>query len=218
MMVKRNSPSNNNRQIHLAIFASGTGTNTKKIIEHFKNNPHIKIEVIVTNKAGAGVLQVAKENNIDQLLISKDQLTNNNIIQDLRKRKIDLIILAGFLLKIPPVLIQAFPKKIINIHPALLPAYGGKGMYGMHVHEAVIANKEKQSGISIHYVDEIYDHGEIIFQATCNIGPADNAKSLAQKIHELEHAHYAAVIETVLKTIKNQNLPPASGIKKQKPS
>ena len=202
-MLRSNGLSNHTHQTNLAIFASGAGSNAKKIIEHFNNNPYVKIVLIVSNKAGAGVIQIAKDNNIDQVVISKDQLINDNyFIKDLEKRKIDLIILAGFLLKIPPALVQAFPKKIINIHPALLPAYGGKGMYGMHVHEAVIANKEKQSGISIHYVDEIYDHGEIIFQATCDIVPGDNADSLAQKIHLLEHTYYPSVIETVLKKQK----------------
>ena len=202
-MLRRNALPDKTHQTNLAIFASGAGSNAKKIIEHFKNNLDVKIELIVSNKAGAGVIQIARDNNIDQVVISKDQLINdNNFIRDLQKRKINLIILAGFLLKIPPALVQAFPKKIINIHPALLPAYGGKGMYGMRVHEAVIANKEKQSGISIHYVDEIYDHGEIIFQATCNIEPGDNAERLAQKIHLLEHDHYPAVIETVLKKQK----------------
>ncbi|MEO8770660.1 MAG: phosphoribosylglycinamide formyltransferase [Ferruginibacter sp.] len=202
-MMLRNAVLNNIHQINLAIFASGAGTNAKKIIEHFKNDHHVKIELIVSNKSGAGVIQIAKDNNIDQVVINKDQLIyDSNFIRDLEKRKIDFIILAGFLLKIPPALIQSFPKKIINIHPALLPAYGGKGMYGMHVHETVIANKEKQSGISIHYVDEIYDHGEIIFQATCNIDPADTAEDLAKKIHLLEYTHYPAVIETVLKNQK----------------
>ncbi len=186
----------------IAIFASGAGSNAKKIIEHFKNNSYVRVGLIVSNKPNAGVIQIARDNNITCMVITKDQLPADSFIQELRKNKIDLIILAGFLLKIPPELIKAFPKKIINIHPALLPAYGGKGMYGNHVHEAVILNEEKQSGISIHYVDEIYDHGEIIFQATCDIAPTDTAESLAQKIHLLEHAHYPSVIEAILKKQK----------------
>lgn len=201
MMNRRHALTATN-QTRLAIFASGAGTNAKRIIEHFRNDPDVKIELIVTNRAGAGVIQVAEGNDIEQLLISKDQLANKPFLDELKNRKIDLIILAGFLLKIPPALIQAFPKKIINIHPALLPAYSGKGMYGMHVHDAVISNKEKQSGISIHYVDEIYDHGEMIFQARCEIDPADTAAGLAQKIHQLEHTHYPHVIESLLKKQK----------------
>lgn len=186
--------------VNIAIFASGAGSNAKKIIKHFKNNNDINIALIVSNKAQAGVLNIARDHNIETLLINKEQPLNSaGFVSALQNRKIDFIVLAGFLLKVPPVLIQAFPKKIINIHPALLPAYGGKGMYGMHVHEAVISNKEKQSGISIHYVDEIYDHGEIIFQASCSIDPGDTAEILAQKIHQLEHGHYPAVIESLLK-------------------
>jgi formyltetrahydrofolate-dependent phosphoribosylglycinamide formyltransferase len=184
---------------HIAIFASGAGSNAKKIIEHFKNNDHIKIRLVITNKANAGVLSIARENNIEYLLLPKSQmLADEHFLGELKKRKIDIIVLAGFLLKIPAGLIHAYPKKIINIHPALLPAYGGKGMYGMHVHEAVISNKEKQSGITIHYVDEIYDHGEIIFQSTCDIRPGDTAEDLAHKIQAMEHRHYPAVIEGIL--------------------
>ncbi len=189
--------------IRIAIFASGAGSNAKKIIEHFKNDRHIKIELIVCNRSNAGVLQVARDNNIEYILVNKTvPLESESFLHELKKRKIGFIILAGFLLKIPPALIHAFQKKIINIHPALLPAYGGKGMYGMHVHEAIISNKEKQSGISIHYVDEIYDHGEILFQAVCDIEPADTAATLAQKIHLLEHHHYPVVIERLLKKQK----------------
>ncbi|MEO7523829.1 MAG: phosphoribosylglycinamide formyltransferase [Ferruginibacter sp.] len=187
---------------HLTIFASGAGSNTKKLIEHFKNNPQIQVGLIVSNKPGAGVLQIADANDIASIVIKKDDLASSNFIDELKKNKTDLIILAGFLLKLPPALIHAFPKKIINIHPALLPLYGGKGMYGDHVHEAVISNKEKQSGITVHYVDEIYDHGETIFQARCNVELTDTADSLAQKIHHLEHAHYPSVIEEIIKKQK----------------
>ncbi|MFT3909513.1 MAG: phosphoribosylglycinamide formyltransferase [Ferruginibacter sp.] len=187
---------------NIAIFASGAGSNAKKIIEHFKKNSHVRVSLIISNKPNAGVIQIAGDNNIACMVITKDQLAAESFIEELRKNKIELVILAGFLLKIPPALIRAFPKKIINIHPALLPSYGGKGMYGNHVHEAVILNEEKQSGITIHYVDEIYDHGEIIFQATCDIKPTDTAESLAQKIHVLEHAHYPSVIEAILKKQK----------------
>ncbi len=186
----------------IAIFASGAGSNAKKIIEHFdhpERNQKEKIRLIVCNKAGAGVLNVARENNIPVLLIEKERFFNGDAyLPELKKNAVDLIILAGFLWKLPDIIINAYPKKIINIHPALLPKYGGKGMYGRHVHEAVIANKDKESGISIHYADEQYDHGEIIFQATCEVNNSDTPQTLAEKIHVLEHKHYPVVIETIL--------------------
>lgn len=180
----------------IAIFASGAGSNARKIIEYFKNSPHIKISLVVCNKPGAGVLQIAREAGIETLLIEKASFNNGDTyIKELKARNIDWIILAGFLWKVPPAFIQEWPGRIINIHPALLPSYGGKGMYGNKVHEAVIAAAETKSGISIHLVDEIYDHGKVIFQASCDITANDNADSLAQKIHQLEHAHFAPVIE-----------------------
>ena len=189
--------------INIAIFASGAGSNAREIIKYF-NAPgrkgNEKIALVVCNRPGAGVLKIAAENNIPSLLIEKENFLNGDAyLPQLKEHEIDFIVLAGFLWKIPAGLINAFPKKIINIHPALLPKYGGKGMYGMHVHETVIANREKESGISIHYADELYDHGEVIFQSTCEVSPDDNAASLADKIHVLEHKHYPAVIESVLK-------------------
>lgn len=185
--------------LRIAVFASGAGSNANKIIEYFNDGLQAgKVSLVVCNKAGAGVLDIAKENNIPTLLINKDRLQLDGYLPELQKAGIELVVLAGFLWKLPPVLIQAFPKKIINIHPALLPKYGGKGMYGKHVHEAVIANAETESGISIHFADELYDHGEIIFQSTCKIVPADTPESLAAKIHVLEHTHYPRVIAEVL--------------------
>ena len=164
-----------------------------------KANIDWKIALIVCNKPGAGVLNIAATHNIPSLLIEKECFFNgDNYLPYLQKHHIDFIVLAGFLWKIPEALIKAFPKKIINIHPALLPKYGGKGMFGHHVHNAVINNREKESGISIHYVDELYDHGEIIFQATCAVEENDTADMLAQKIHILEHRHYPKVIEGLL--------------------
>lgn len=184
----------------IAIFASGAGSNAEKIIQHFNNSSSVKVALIVSNRPKAGVLQIARNNNIAADVISSQQLQDSHsFITYLKEQNIDFIVLAGFLLKIPAALVKAYPKKIINIHPALLPSYGGKGMYGLHVHEAVMANGDKQSGISIHYVDELYDHGEIIFQATCDILPEDNPRSLAEKVHQLEHAHYPATIEAVVK-------------------
>lgn len=183
---------------HLTIFASGAGSNTQKIIDYFKKNSRIKIGLIVCNKANAGVLDIAAHENIPALLIEKEKFKETGYVDELKKKSTGLIVLAGFLWKIPPVLINAFPHKIINIHPALLPAYGGKGMYGNAVHTAVIAAKEKMSGITIHYVDEKYDHGKIIFQATCAIDEMETPESLAHKIHELEHKHYPQIIEKIL--------------------
>lgn len=180
----------------LAVFASGAGSNAKKIIEHFKNNPHIKVALIVCNKPGAGVLQIAREAGIDILLVEKNPFDNGDTyINELKKRNIGWIILAGFLWKVPPSFIKAWPGRIMNIHPALLPNYGGKGMYGQKVHEAVLAAGETRSGISIHLVDELYDHGQVIFQASCPVTPGDTHESLAQKVHALEHEHFAGVIQ-----------------------
>lgn len=182
----------------IAIFASGAGSNAEQII---KNASAYKVSLIVCNKPGAGVLQIAANAGITTLVIKKEQFFNgDHYLPQLQKQGIDFIVLAGFLWKMPAALINAYPKKIINIHPALLPGYGGKGMYGTQVHHAVITAGEKQSGITIHYVDELYDHGEIIFQATCLVAADDTAESLAQKIHALEHAHYSTVIaETIQK-------------------
>ena len=184
----------------IAIFASGAGSNAQKIINYFNTNNTAKIELVVCNKEGAGVLDIAKKYTIDTLLIEKDKFFNTDIyIRELQKRGIRLIVLAGFLWKVPSLLINAYPNRIVNIHPALLPKYGGKGMYGNRVHEAVIAAGDKESGITIHYVDELYDHGNIIFQATCKIDEKDTPGSLAQKIHLLEHQHYPTVIDKILK-------------------
>lgn len=184
----------------IAIFASGAGSNAQKIINYFNTNNTAKIELIVCNKEGAGVLDIAKKYTINTLLIEKDKFFNTDIyIRELQKRGIRLIVLAGFLWKVPSLLINAYPNRIVNIHPALLPKYGGKGMYGNRVHEAVIAAGDKESGITIHYVDELYDHGNIIFQATCKIDEKDTPGSLAQKIHLLEHQHYPTVIDKILK-------------------
>jgi folate-dependent phosphoribosylglycinamide formyltransferase PurN len=194
--------------IHVAIFASGAGSNARKIIEYFENSDHVKISLIVCNVPGAGVLDIAKEKGIPTLLINKAEFVNSGYVQSLRNAEINFIVLAGFLWKVPEVLVRAFaPSKtldnnctrgIINIHPALLPKYGGKGMYGAHVHEAVIAAGESESGITIHWVNEHYDEGAIIFQATCEVEATDTPDSLANKIHALEHAHFAPTIEKLL--------------------
>ena len=190
----------NTKEIRLAIFASGAGSNAEKIIDHFRNHSAIKIALIASNNPKSGVFEIAEKNTISTLFIDKKVFfSENSYINELKLAKIDFIILAGFLWKIPSVLIKEYPGKIVNIHPALLPKYGGKGMYGHYVHEAVIANKEKESGITIHYVDELYDHGKVIFQATCPVLETDTAETLAQRIHALEHEHYPKIIEQVLK-------------------
>ena len=192
----------------IAIFSSGTGSNAKKIIDHLSalnesGNCAAIVSLIVCNKPGAGVLKIAEENSIPALLIEKEKFFRGNVYTDeLKAAGIDFIVLAGFLWKIPVALLKAFHGKMINIHPALLPKYGGKGMYGNLVHEAVIANKEKESGITIHYVDELYDHGDLIFQARCAVYENDTADTLAQRIHLLEHEHYPEVIASLVDKLK----------------
>lgn len=195
------------KTVHIAIFASGAGSNARKIIEYFEGKEvitgletqnSIKVSLIVCNVPTAGVLDIAKEKKIPVLLINKANFNENGYVSSLKQANIQFIVLAGFLWKVPEVLVQAYPKGIINIHPALLPKYGGKGMYGSRVHEAVIAAGEKESGISIHWVDEHYDEGDIIFQAKCAIEPGDTPEMLANKIHALEHAHFAPTIEKLL--------------------
>jgi phosphoribosylglycinamide formyltransferase-1 len=188
------------RMKQIAIFSSGTGSNAKQIIDHLlsqkeKNISTPVVSLIVCNKSGAGVLKIAADNNIPALLIEKEKFFRGNAyIDELQTADIDFIILAGFLWKVPVALIKAYHRKMVNIHPALLPKYGGKGMYGNFVHEAVIANKEKESGITIHYVDEVYDHGQIILQATCLVSENDNPETLAKKVQVLEHRHFPAAV------------------------
>lgn len=184
----------------MAIFASGSGTNAENLINYFKNDSRVKIKVIVTNNDKAGVIARAERHKKNLHIISKKALEQytSQIIDFLKSEKIDLIVLSGFLLKIPVPLIQAFPNQIVNIHPSLLPKYGGKGMYGNHVHEAVIAAKEKTSGITVHFVNEEYDQGEIILQESCEISENDTAEALAHKIHQLEYKYFPQAIEKLL--------------------
>ena len=185
--------------MNIAIFASGNGSNAEKIIEHFQNHSKIKIALVLSNKKEAFVLQRAEKHNIPTFTFTLSELNHtNNVIEKLNEYKIGFIVLAGFMVKIPNLLIKAYSGRIINIHPALLPKYGGKGMYGAHVHQAVINAKEQESGITIHYVNEHYDEGQIIFQAKCKISPNDTPESLAQKIHELEHTYYPQITEKVI--------------------
>ena len=187
--------------INAAIFASGEGTNAENLFTYFANDPRIKIKLVVTNKDNAGIVARAEKHKKNVQIVSKAALENytEQLIEFLKVEKIDLIILAGFLLKIPEAFIKAFPNKIINLHPALLPKYGGSGMYGMNVHKAVIENKEKESGITIHFVNEEYDKGEIILQVVAPITDVDTPESLAKKIQQLEFEHLPKAVERFLK-------------------
>ena len=182
---------------NIVLFASGNGTNAEEIIRYFKNNSHGTVVGIFTNKSDAKVLDRAKNHNIPSVVFNRSELNEGLVLQGLRNFKPDLIVLAGFLLKFPESILNEFPK-VINIHPALLPKYGGKGMYGMHVHEAVLKNNEKETGITIHYVNEHYDEGEFIFQKSVNIEACQTAEEIASKIHELEHRYFPEVISEIL--------------------
>lgn len=200
-LVKKKKENNlYSKRKSIAILASGTGSNAQQIINYFRNNSSVCVSLIICNNPAAGVLKIAEKEKIPSLLVEKKKFFSADAYRkELQELQVDLLVLAGFLWKIPSVLIKAFPQKIINIHPALLPKYGGKGMYGHHVHEVVIAAGEKESGITIHYVDELYDHGKIIFQARCPVYEDDTANSLAQRVHQLEHEHYPRIIEGLLK-------------------
>ncbi len=185
----------------LIIFASGAGSNAAAIITYFKQNHEAKVALIVSNKVDAGVLEIAKKEEIPFLIINKQTLHQTLLIEQLGDVKPSLIVLAGFMWKMPEAIVHAFPGKIINIHPALLPGYGGKGMYGHHVHHAVVAAKEKESGITIHYVNEAYDEANIILQARCPVQENDSPDDLAARIHKLEHFYYPRTIEYLLNNI-----------------
>ncbi|MBR3491212.1 MAG: phosphoribosylglycinamide formyltransferase [Bacteroidales bacterium] len=182
----------------LSIFVSGNGTNLQRIAEYFSNNKDVEIVNVVCNNPKAYSIERAKKLGIPLRMITKEDFKSEAFVKELHSLDIDLIILAGFLWKLPENLVKAFPKKIVNIHPALLPKYGGKGFYGEHVHEAVVAAKEAQSGITVHYVNELYDSGEIILQARVSLDENETPDSLAAKIHQLEQAYFPVAIEQVL--------------------
>ncbi len=183
----------------IIIFASGRGSNAQAIIDHFRGTDDVNVSLIVTNKANAGVIDIAEKEHIPFSIVNDDTLSGHLFIDQLRSYNPSLIVLAGFLRKIPTSLLQEYPDSIINIHPSLLPKYGGKGMYGDHVHQAVLDHKETESGITIHRVNEVYDDGAILLQARCQVEQNDNVSSLAQKIHQLEHFYYPRLIEQILK-------------------
>lgn len=184
----------------IVIFASGSGTNAENIIKHFQNSVLAKVVHVFTNKKDAKVLERAERLRVSSSVFTKEELNNDLVLNLLNKEKPDLVVLAGFLLKFPEHIVKRYPNKIINVHPALLPKYGGKGMYGSHVHKAVVANKETETGITIHYVNEFYDDGAIIFQASTGIVPQDTFEDVAAKIHLLEQKHFPLVVEQILNT------------------
>ena len=187
---------------NIAILASGAGSNAQKILEHFSDRMDIAVRLIVSNKQEAGVLNIAKVVSIDTFIVTRDSFyATTDLLVELDKRNIDFIVLAGFLWLIPPYLIQHYPDRIINIHPALLPKYGGKGMYGHFVHEAVHLARETHSGITIHYVNEKYDEGSIVFQERCEILPSDQPEDIAKKVQVLEHSYYPTVIDQLVSSL-----------------
>ena len=186
----------------IAIFASGSGSNAENLINHFHNTQCAKVSVILSNNPNAFVIERAKRLNVPSVTFSRTDFYQKEVVLDiLNEYKVDFIVLAGFLWLLPNYLIEAYPNKIVNIHPALLPNYGGKGMFGENVHKAVVANGEKESGITIHYVNEHYDSGNIIFQAKCSLTPGETPESLAEKIHKLEYEHFPAIVESVIRKI-----------------
>ncbi len=184
---------------NIAIFASGSGTNAENIIRYFADNKEIVVPVVLSNNRNIGVHARVNNLGVPSFVFTRDEFVEGGpVLAKLAEHKVDLIVLAGFMNKISEPLLKAYPHQIINIHPALLPKHGGKGMYGMHVHEAVVAAGETESGITIHYVNEHYDEGAVIFQATCPVLPQDTPEEVATKVHALEYAHYPHVIEEIL--------------------
>lgn len=187
--------------IRMAILASGSGSNAQKLMEHFSSHPGAEVALIACDRPGAGVVQRAWDMGVPCFLFSGAELREGTLQRELAGAGIDLVILAGFLRLLPVDLVRAWPDRILNIHPSLLPKYGGKGMYGDHVHEAVLAAGEKESGITIHVVNERYDEGRVLFQAKCPVLPGDDAETLAARIHALEHAHFPTMVEQFVQQI-----------------
>ncbi|OOG77620.1 phosphoribosylglycinamide formyltransferase [Algoriphagus sp. A40] len=184
--------------IRLAILASGSGSNAEKIMEHFQHSSKAQVALVASNKADAFVLERAKKFGVSTFTFTRKEMEAGELLSKLQEEKIDWVILAGFLLKIPDQLIRSFPERMVNIHPALLPNYGGKGMYGSFVHEAVKAAGDTETGITIHLVNEHYDEGKIVFQASTAVHPEDTADDIAQKVHALEHRYFPEVIDSLL--------------------
>ena len=189
--------------INIAVFASGEGSNAENLFHYFSTSGKVKIKLVVTNKEESGVVKKAEKHRKNIQIISKQTLEKygEQFIEFLKSEKVDLIVLAGFLLKIPTALVAAFPNKIVNLHPSLLPKFGGKGMYGMNVHQAVITSGEKESGITVHYVNEKYDEGEIILQKKCVVEIFDTPETLAEKIKKLEHEYFPIAVQTIVEKL-----------------
>ena len=185
----------------IAVFASGSGTNAENIVKYFEDSDLARVAVIFCNRKNAGVLDRAHKLGVRSIVCSKEGLEGGEVLNKLKELKVDFIALAGFLLKVPPEIISSYEGRIINIHPALLPDYGGEGMYGMAVHEAVVENEEEESGITIHYVTENYDEGEIIFQESVEVDYEDSPEDVQYKVQQLEHKHYPDVIEYLIKDL-----------------
>lgn len=183
--------------VNIAILASGKGSNADRICRYFEQHPHINVRLIVANKSRSGVLDVAETHGVPAKVIANERIADN-LLAELENASIDFVVLAGFLRVIPKDVVDRYRGKMVNIHPALLPRFGGKGMYGMRVHEAVIASGEKESGITIHFVNEQYDEGDIVFQARCPVDPEDTPENLADKVHALEHRHFPEIIEEII--------------------
>lgn len=189
----------NKKRLRLAVFLSGTGTNAVNLIECFSNHNRLEVCLLLTNKQDSGAVSISAKYGVPYVLFTRDEFyKTEKVLDQLEQKDVDAIILAGFLWLMPENIITAFPEKIINIHPALLPKYGGKGMYGSKVHESVVENNELVSGITIHLVNQHYDEGEVLFQVSCNLEKGETAYSLAKKIHELEYEFFPKVIESYL--------------------
>jgi phosphoribosylglycinamide formyltransferase 1 len=191
---------------NIVIFASGTGSNAENIIRYFKNNTSKSVVAVFSNNANAKVIEKAKNLDVQTIVFNKDELYGDFVLIKLKKLNPDLIVLAGFLLKFPEHIIIEYPNKIINIHPALLPKYGGKGMYGKYIHQAILENNENETGITIHYVNEQFDEGRIIFQKSTSISDCQSADEIANKVHELEQRFFPEIIDQLLNgNLNSQN-------------
>ncbi|MDD2298336.1 MAG: phosphoribosylglycinamide formyltransferase [Fermentimonas sp.] len=192
--------------VNVAIFSSGNGSNAENIANYFSENSDINVVLIVSNRTNAFVHERAKKLGIPSVTYNKSDFADGSaILKTLKDYEIDFIVLAGFLLKVPEAILLSYPERIVNIHPALLPKYGGKGMYGDYVHQAVKEGGELQSGITIHYVNEHYDEGNIIFQSNCDVLPTDTPEDIANKVHKLEYEHYPKIIEEIIKNYFHKN-------------
>ena len=185
----------------IAVFASGNGTNTEGIVNYFEDSELARVSLVLCNRKKAGVVDRARTLGVRCIVFGKEELQNGTVLGKLKEAKIDFVVLAGFLAKIPADIIEEYPQRVVNLHPALLPEYGGEGMYGIHVHEAVVENEEEETGITIHYVNDDYDEGEIIFQETVEVDYEDTAEDVQYKVQQLEHKHYPEVIEYLLKDL-----------------